>query len=110
MSDRSIGWLDILKQIISKSSEIPLQKMQGSDGTKSLFAMTHAKSATASSVNKVNPNHFGDESSIVKDNEAKSIHDENVQLLSGMNEAEILAERQELLETIGELFPSELYS
>lgn len=72
--------------------------------------MTHSKCSTASSINKVNRSHFGDESAFVKDNEAKSIHDENVQLLSGMNETEILAERQELLETIGEVFQSEFYS
>lgn len=64
--------------------------------------MSHSKSSSASPVAKVNATNFGDQSSIVKDDEAKSIHDENVQLLTGMDEAEILAERQQLLDTIGE--------
>lgn len=80
------------------------QKIQNSDGTKSLFALSHSKGSNAPSTTQLNLNKFGDESSIIKDNDAKSIHDENVQLLSGMDETEILAERQQLLDTIGECF------
>lgn len=47
---------------------------------------------------------FGAESFIVKESEAKSIHEENVKLLSGMDETEIMAERQQLIETMGEIF------
>lgn len=64
--------------------------------------MSQAKSSKLSSVAKSNS--FGDTSSILKDNDAKSIHDENIQLLSGMDETEILAERQQLLDTISEDF------
>lgn len=71
--------------------------------------MSHSKSSNVSPVTKVLPSTFGDESSIVTDNEAKSIHDENVQLLSGMDEAEILAERQQLMESIGEIYGSKFY-
>lgn len=78
--------------------------MKDLDGTKSLFAMSHSKSSAAPTVTKVNHSHFGDESSIVKANDARSIHDENIQLLSGMDEADILAERQQLLDTLGEMF------
>ncbi len=66
--------------------------------------MSHSKSPNAAPVTKVNPHIFGDESAIVRTNDAKSIHDDNVQLLSGMDEAEILSERQQLMDTIGEIF------
>lgn len=75
--------------------------MKNYDGTKSLFAMSHSNSFTATPVTEKNRSHFGDESSILRDTDAKTIHEENVQLLSGMNVADILAERQELLDTIG---------
>lgn len=66
--------------------------------------MSHAKASNSSSITKMNCNPFGETSSIFKENYAESIHEENVQLLSGMDESEILAERQQLLETIGENF------
>lgn len=69
--------------------------------------MSHAKRSNSSSVTEVNRKSFGVSSSILMD--VKSIHEENVQLLSAMNETEILAERQQLLDTIGKYLQCEFH-
>ncbi|KAG4070611.1 hypothetical protein HA402_013531 [Bradysia odoriphaga] len=83
-----------------KACRIDRSKIKKSDGTKSLFAISQSNSSAAPTINAVHHINFGDVSSMVTESDAKAIHDENVQLLSGMNEADILAERKELLDTI----------
>lgn len=68
--------------------------------------MTHTKCSTSSTPVPINRSCFGDASSILKENDAQSIHDENVRLLSGLDETEIRMEREQLLNSIGEHFRS----
>lgn len=102
--DRSVS-LNTTKYFKAFVPSHTFQKLQNNDGTKSLFALSHAKRSNSLTATKVSRASFGDTSSILMD--AKSIHEENVQLLNAMDETEILAERQQLLDTIGKDFHSE---
>ncbi|KAJ6635703.1 RNA polymerase II-associated protein 1 [Pseudolycoriella hygida] len=87
-----------------KACRIDRSKLSDCNESKSLFARSICKNLKISNgdvaTKKVNSNSFANESCMVKTADAESIHKENIQLLNGMDEAEILAERQKLMASL----------
>lgn len=89
------------------------EKNQGKTLGKSLFALSKNKQKPsteqdAPKIENLNISDsaessmkFGQKSYIISNDEANSIHEDNVKYLSNLNEQEILQERQQLLSTLG---------